>query len=169
MSKLLYTCFTKLIINDFLSYNKSIPRRSNSELHSTQDDQPVTKLSNTVKGDYKFGMEIPDTMISDAIKKSAGYNYYIAKKKESEKDKIIDEPEEQHVMPRKTRSLTIAEETDVGELVNSISIQEPRTLRRRRSQLTIDSQIDDVVANTYAEWGHKLKGHVVEDPVCWDS
>ncbi|GJV78705.1 hypothetical protein Tco_1514575 [Tanacetum coccineum] len=83
MSKLLYTCFTKLIINHFLSCNKSIPRRSNSELHNAQDDQPITKLSNIVKGDYKFGMEIPDTMISDAIKKSAGYNYYIAMKKEN--------------------------------------------------------------------------------------
>ncbi|GKD00697.1 hypothetical protein Tco_1170971 [Tanacetum coccineum] len=85
MSKLLYTRFTKLIINHFLSCNKSIPRRSNSELHNAQDDQLITKLTNIVKGDYKFGMEILDTMISDAIKKSAGYNYYIAMKKESER------------------------------------------------------------------------------------
>ncbi|GJX92693.1 hypothetical protein Tco_0347279, partial [Tanacetum coccineum] len=42
-------------------------------------------------------MEIPDSMISDAIKKSVGYNYYMAKKTESAKDKIVDEPEEQHV------------------------------------------------------------------------
>ncbi|GJS45390.1 hypothetical protein Tco_0595511 [Tanacetum coccineum] len=63
-------------------------------------------------------MEILDTMISDAIKKSAGYNYYIAKKNESAKDKIVDEPEEQPVSP---------------------------------------------VKNTYAEWGQKLKGHVVKD------
>ncbi|GKC88265.1 hypothetical protein Tco_1148914 [Tanacetum coccineum] len=62
-------------------YLHHIPRSSNSELHNAQDDQPITKLSNTVKGDYKLGMEIPDTMINDEIKKSAGYNYYIAKKK----------------------------------------------------------------------------------------
>nr|GEU79045.1 hypothetical protein [Tanacetum cinerariifolium] len=145
MSKLLYTRFTKFIINHFLSCNKSIPHRSNSELHSTQDDQPVTKLSNTIKGDYKFGMEIPDTMINDAIKKSTGYKYHIAKKKESTKDKIVDEQEDQRVSPvksrrgkgfmcygdqvvnvpnklkkdderRKTRTLTIAEETVVAEL-----------------------------------------------------
>ncbi|GJZ35836.1 hypothetical protein Tco_0581653 [Tanacetum coccineum] len=123
MSKLLYTRFTKLIINQFLSCNKSIPRRSNSELHSAQDDQPITRLSNTVK----------------------------AKEKESAKDKIIDELEEQRmssvkngrgkgfmcygdqavnvlkkdVVPRKTRSLTIAEE---------------------------------IIVDTYAEWGQKLKG-----------
>ncbi|GJR80679.1 hypothetical protein Tco_0151464 [Tanacetum coccineum] len=49
MSKLLYTHFTKLIINHFLSNNKSIPRRSTSKLHISQDDQPITKLSNSVK------------------------------------------------------------------------------------------------------------------------
>ncbi|GJT63046.1 hypothetical protein Tco_1006579 [Tanacetum coccineum] len=97
-------------------------------------------------------MEILDTMISDAIKKSAGYNYYIAKKKESAKDKIVDKPEEQPVSSVKS------------ELVNSISIQEPHTQRRRRSQLTIDSHIDNAIVDAYAEWGQKLKGPVVEDP-----
>ncbi|GKB44788.1 hypothetical protein Tco_0889730 [Tanacetum coccineum] len=58
---------------------------------TTLNDQPITKLSNTVQGDYKFGMDIPDIMISDAIKKSTGYNYYIAKKKESAKEKTSAE------------------------------------------------------------------------------
>ncbi|GJT25360.1 hypothetical protein Tco_0895297 [Tanacetum coccineum] len=61
MSKLLYTRFTKLIIDYILSHNK-----------------------------------ILDAMISDAIKKKAGYTYYMAKKVEREKAKIVDEPEEQH-------------------------------------------------------------------------
>nr|GEY57508.1 hypothetical protein [Tanacetum cinerariifolium] len=131
MSKLLCTRFTKLIINHFLSTNKSIPRRSSSKLHSSQDDQPITKFSNTVKSDYKFGIEIPDTMISDAIKKLAGYKFYIAKKVESENAKIIDEPEEQHVSPVKS-----------GRGKGFICY----------------------VAVTYAEWGQKLKGLIVDDP-----
>nr|GEX36553.1 hypothetical protein [Tanacetum cinerariifolium] len=90
MSKLVYTYFIKLIINYFLSHNKSIPHRSSSKLHSSQDDQPITKLSNTTKSDYMFGMEIPDTMISDAIKKLAGCKFYMAKKVESK-------PKEQHI------------------------------------------------------------------------
>ncbi|GJV89814.1 hypothetical protein Tco_1533752 [Tanacetum coccineum] len=192
ISKLFYTCFTKLIIDYILSHNKSISRRSNSKLHSSQDDQPVNQLLSTTNSDYKFGMEVPDAMISDAIKKKAGYTYYMAKKVESEKAKIVGELEEQHVslvksgrgkgficygdqvvnvpnklkkdvMPRKTRSLTIAEEAVVGELAKSISIHEPLTQQRRRSQLTIDSQLDDTVADTYAEWGQKLKGLAVED------
>nr|GEW71174.1 hypothetical protein [Tanacetum cinerariifolium] len=80
MSKLLYTRFTKLIIDYLILLNKSIPRRSDSKLHSSQDDHPITKLLNTTNGDYKFGMEVPNAMISDAIKKKAGYKYCMAKK-----------------------------------------------------------------------------------------
>ncbi|GKE42131.1 hypothetical protein Tco_1469415 [Tanacetum coccineum] len=94
-------------------------------------------------------MEIPDTMISDSIKKLAGYKFYMAKKVESENAKIVDKLEEKHaslvksgkgkgficygdqvvnapnklkkdVLPRKTRSFTIVEETVVGELAHSI-------------------------------------------------
>ncbi|GJZ40986.1 hypothetical protein Tco_0587872 [Tanacetum coccineum] len=144
MSKLLYTRFTKLIIDYLLSLNKSIPRRSDSKLHSSHDYHPITKLLNTTNSDYKFGMEVPDAMISDAIKKKAGYKYHMAKKVESEKAKIIDKPKEQHVsliksrrgkgfmcygdqvanvtnklkkdvVLRKTRSITIAEKTVVGK------------------------------------------------------
>nr|GEY86958.1 hypothetical protein [Tanacetum cinerariifolium] len=71
MSKLLYTRFTKLIINYLLSLNKSIPRRSDSKLHSSQDDHPITKLLSTTNGEYKFGIKVPDAMIGDEIKKSS--------------------------------------------------------------------------------------------------
>ncbi|GJZ25011.1 putative ribonuclease H-like domain-containing protein [Tanacetum coccineum] len=144
-------------------------------------------------GDYKFGMEIPDTMINDAIKKLVGYKFYMEKKVESKNVKTVDEPKEKHVslvksgrgkgfmcygdqvanvsnklkkdvVIRKIRSLTIVEDTVIGELSNSISIQELCTQQRRRSQLTIDSQFDDTVSDTYVEWGHKHKGPVIDDP-----
>ncbi|GKD02372.1 hypothetical protein Tco_1177346, partial [Tanacetum coccineum] len=198
MSKLLYTHFTKLIIDYLLSLNKIIPRRLDSKLHSSQDDHPITKLLNITNGDYKFGTKVPDAMISDAIKKKSGYQYYMAKKVESEKPKIIDKPKEQHVspikcrrvkgfkcygnqvenvpnklkkdvVPRKIRSLTIAKEAVVGELANSISIKEPLSQRRPRSQLTIDSQTDKAVADMYNEWGQKLKGPAVEDPAVYSD
>ncbi|GKF17587.1 hypothetical protein Tco_0062505, partial [Tanacetum coccineum] len=140
MSKLLYTLFTKHIIDYLLSYNKSIPRRSNSKWHSSQDDQPITKLLNTTNGEYKFRMEVPDEMISDAIKKKAWYTYYIAKKVESKKAKIVDELEEQHISPVKAKH------------AHSISIQEQCSQQRRRSQLTIDNQTDEAIAHMYNEW-----------------
>nr|GEU94028.1 hypothetical protein [Tanacetum cinerariifolium] len=147
--------------------------RSDSKLHSSQDDQPITKLLNTTNDDYKFGMEVPAAMISDAIKKKVGYTYYMAKKVESEKAKIIDEPEEQHVspvksrkgkgfigyinqvvnapnklkkyfMPRITRSLTIVEETVVGQklkdpTVNDLTIQSLLDLRKRLKASRLES------------------------------
>ncbi|GJT08559.1 RNA-directed DNA polymerase, eukaryota [Tanacetum coccineum] len=79
MSKLLYTRFTKLIIDYILSHDKSIPRRSDSKLHSSQDDHPITKLLNITNGDYKFGMEDPDAMISDVIKKKAEFILLMAR------------------------------------------------------------------------------------------
>nr|GEV11166.1 hypothetical protein [Tanacetum cinerariifolium] len=125
MSKILYTRFTKLIINHFISCNKSIPYRSNSKLHSAQDDQPITKLSNAVKGDYKFGMEIPDIMISDAIK---NIEYPNKLKKD--------------VVPRKTRTLTIAEETVVD--TNSDAILYSSCLKENKNETndTDDSDMD---------------------------
>ncbi|GJV47912.1 hypothetical protein Tco_1438124 [Tanacetum coccineum] len=109
MYKLMYTHFTKLIINYIVSHNKSIPRRSDSKLHSSQDDQPITKLLSTTNGEYKFGMEIPDAMISDAIKKKVEYTYYMAKKVEMNAPNKL----KKNVVSRKTISLTIAEEAVV--------------------------------------------------------
>nr|GEX08480.1 hypothetical chloroplast RF21, chloroplastic [Tanacetum cinerariifolium]GEX10104.1 hypothetical chloroplast RF21, chloroplastic [Tanacetum cinerariifolium] len=146
MSKLLYRCFTKLMINYILSHNKSIPRRSDSKLHSSQDDQLVTKLLSTTSCDYKFGMEVPDAMISDAmisdaIKKKAGYTYYMAKKVQSKKAKMVDEPEEQHV-----------------SLVNN---------ERGKGFMCYGDQVANVPnkLKKYNEWGRKLKGPAVYDPV----
>ncbi|GJU33302.1 hypothetical protein Tco_1176891 [Tanacetum coccineum] len=158
MSKLLYTRFTKLIINHFLSCNKNIPRRSDFEMHSEGQNLPLTKLKNTVKGTYKFRMEIPDTMISDAFKQSAGYKYYKAKKAESEKEKAAEELEEQHVSPVKRRqgkgymrsADNIVEEPVAVELTKSISIEEQRCQQRDiMTQLLIDRQIDKDVEDTY--------------------
>ncbi|GJX15791.1 hypothetical protein Tco_0216623 [Tanacetum coccineum] len=78
-------------------------------------------------GGYVFGMEILNTMISDAIKKSAGYNYYIAKKKEMNAPNKL----KKDVMPRKTRSLTIAEEIVVdiyaewGQKLKDPTVEDP--------------------------------------------
>nr|GFA51326.1 hypothetical protein [Tanacetum cinerariifolium] len=193
MSKLFYTRFTKLIIAYFLSCNKNIPSRSNSEMYSEGDNLPVTRLSNTVDSKFNFEMEIPTIMIDDAFKKTTRYKYYKAKNMESEKEKAVKEPEEQNlspvksgrgkgymrsgeneanvqklfkknVVPRKTRSLTVAKETVAAELAKFVNIKEPCTQHHRSSQLRIKSQIEKDVADMYAEWGQKLKGPVVDDP-----
>ncbi|GJY02915.1 hypothetical protein Tco_0361067, partial [Tanacetum coccineum] len=120
----------------------------------------------TTNGEYKFGMEVLDAMISDAIKKKAGYKYYMAKKVESDKAKIVDEPEEQHVsliksgrgkgfmcygdqvanvpnklkkvvVPRKTRSLTIAKEA-VIDTANDATLYSSSSDKSEESANEID-------------------------------
>ncbi|GKA37228.1 hypothetical protein Tco_0723793 [Tanacetum coccineum] len=162
MSKLLYTCFIKLIINHFLSTNKSTPRRSSSKFHSSQDDQPITKLSNTVKGDYKFGMEIPDTMIIDVIKKLAGYKFYMAKKVESENVKNFNEPEEQHVSLVKSGRGKGFMYDHVVNVPNKLKKDD--VPRKIRSLTIIKETVVDIVVDTYAEWGQKFKSPAVDDP-----
>ncbi|GJS53046.1 hypothetical protein Tco_0626408 [Tanacetum coccineum] len=102
-------------------------------------------------------MEILDTMISDAIKKSAGYNFYIAKKKESAKDKIVDEPEEQRASPIKSgRGKGFMCYGD-----QAVNVPKKDVVPRKTRSLTI---VEETVVDTYAKWGQKLKGHIVKDP-----
>ncbi|GJS01933.1 hypothetical protein Tco_0318441 [Tanacetum coccineum] len=160
MSKLLYTRFTKLISDYILLHNKSILRRSDSKLHSLQDDQPITKLLSTTNSDYKFGMKVPDAMISDVIKKKAWYTYYLAKKVESEKAKIVDEPEEQHVSPFKSgKGKGFICYGD--QVVNTPNKLKKDDVPRRTRSLTID---EETIVDRCNELGQKLKGPAVDDP-----
>ncbi|GJU34415.1 hypothetical protein Tco_1182769 [Tanacetum coccineum] len=133
MSKLLYTRFTKPIINHFPSKNKS---------------------------DYKFGMEILDTMIINAIKKLAGYKLYMAKKVENKNAKTVNEPEEKHVSPvksgRRKGCMCYGD-----QVVNVLNKPKKDVLPRKIRSLTL---AEETIVETYAEWGQKLKGPVVEDP-----
>ncbi|GJS82893.1 hypothetical protein Tco_0749434 [Tanacetum coccineum] len=104
-------------------------------------------------------MEVPDAMISDAIKKKAEYMYYMAKKVESEKAKIIDKPEEQHVSLVKSRRAK-GFMCYGDQVVNAPNkLKKDVVLRKTRSQTIIE----ETVVDTYAEWGQKLKGHAFDD------
>ncbi|GJU87011.1 hypothetical protein Tco_1294557 [Tanacetum coccineum] len=134
MSKILYTRFTNIIIDYILSHNKSIPRKLDSKLHKEQYVSPVQSG------------------------RGKGFMCYA--------DQVVNAPNKlkKDVVPRKTRSLTIAKEMIVGELAHSISIKESRSQQCRRSQSTIDSQTDEAVADMYNGWGQKLNGLIVNDP-----
>ncbi|GJZ34039.1 hypothetical protein Tco_0579475 [Tanacetum coccineum] len=108
---------------------------------------------------------ILDVMISDAIKKKAGYMYYMAKKVESEKAKIVDKPEEKHVSPIKSgRGKGFMYYGD--QVANVPNKLKKDVVPRKTRSLTIaeGAVVDDTVVDTYAEWGQKLKGPAVEDP-----
>ncbi|GJS79023.1 retrovirus-related pol polyprotein from transposon TNT 1-94 [Tanacetum coccineum] len=74
-------------------YQKSNMSRANPQASVVSDEQLVPN------GKFKFRIEIPDTVLNDAIKKSVVYKYYKYKKDESEKGKAAEDPEEPHVSP----------------------------------------------------------------------
>ncbi|GJW56059.1 hypothetical protein Tco_0102790 [Tanacetum coccineum] len=108
----MYTHVSKLILT-LLSYNKSIHFPIDFCMHSEGQDSPLTKLTNTIKGTYKFRMEIPDTMINDAFKKSAGYSTTKPRKQKMRKQDLL-----------LSLADNIVEEPVAVELVKSISIEE---------------------------------------------
>ncbi|GJZ74773.1 hypothetical protein Tco_0639238, partial [Tanacetum coccineum] len=146
-TKLIYPRFTKLIIDHFLSTNKN--------------------------GEFKFGMEIPDTMINDAIKQSAGYKVYQSKKKKSEEDNAQEESEEQNVstVTGRKRTITYADnlletEDEAVLLAKSVSTEEQRRQQQGiMTQLVIEKEANIEVEEAFpAKKGKKLKGIATEDP-----
>ncbi|GJU35752.1 hypothetical protein Tco_1184106 [Tanacetum coccineum] len=105
-------------------------------------------------------MEVPDAMISDVIKKKAGYKYYMAKKVENEKAKIIEKPKEQHVSPIKSGrgKKFMCYGDQVAYVPNKLKKD---ALPRKTRSFTIT---EEAVVDMYNEWGQKLKGLVVDDP-----
>ncbi|GJV97276.1 hypothetical protein Tco_1548853 [Tanacetum coccineum] len=118
-------------------------------------DSPFTKLINNVDGKFKFRMEIPITMITNAIKQSAGYMYYKHKKDESEKGKgymcsanqVVNVPckPRKAVVLKNPRTLIVADnivkETLVVELAKPFSIEEQQLQHREiMTLLTIERQ-----------------------------
>ncbi|GKD65049.1 hypothetical protein Tco_1307157 [Tanacetum coccineum] len=166
---MMFTRFTKLIIDHILSCNKSIPRRSDSDMHSEGQDSPLTKLTNTIKAKKAKSkkakaVEEPEEQHVSPIRSGKGKGYM----RSDDQEANVPSAFKKNVVPRKTKSLTLADnivkEPIAVELAKSISIEEQRHLQREiMTHLITDQQIIKDVKDTYAEWGQKLKGPVVED------
>ncbi|GJU32595.1 hypothetical protein Tco_1176184 [Tanacetum coccineum] len=160
MSKLIYTRFTKLIIDHFLLCNKSIPCRYDSNIRSEGQDLPLTKLTNIVKGNYIIRMEILDTMIDDAFKKSSGYKYYRAKKVESEKAKAVNQLVEQHEsLVRSRRGKGYMRSGDQEANVPN-AFKKNDVSRKTRYLIVADKFVEERTAVELI----KSLSHIVEDP-----
>ncbi|GKC31713.1 hypothetical protein Tco_1039007 [Tanacetum coccineum] len=81
VEKLPHARFTKLIINHLLSHNNNLNKRSDAELHSESQDGKFKQLKLAKKGIKQYGMQIPKTMLNDAIKEMDEYKEYVSKGK----------------------------------------------------------------------------------------
>nr|GEZ02852.1 hypothetical protein [Tanacetum cinerariifolium]GEZ06308.1 hypothetical protein [Tanacetum cinerariifolium] len=100
-------------------------------------------------------MEIPNTMINDAIKQSAGYKYYKTKKAKIKKAKAPEEPKEQHVFL--VRSGQGKGYIRSGDQEANVPIAFNKNVMPRKTR---SPTMADIVQEPVA----KLKGPVVEDP-----
>ncbi|GKC27136.1 hypothetical protein Tco_1034430, partial [Tanacetum coccineum] len=76
-----YPRFTKVIIDHILSKHNTLSKRPESWTHTIEYDAVVGKLRFVRKGEEhpKYGMSIPDVMMSDTIRNSAHYAKYLAR------------------------------------------------------------------------------------------
>ncbi|GJW51242.1 hypothetical protein Tco_0092593 [Tanacetum coccineum] len=74
-----YPRFTKIIINHFLKQHKSFSNLKYQHYHTIKDDGIVSRLKFVRIGeDYReYGLEIPDVMLNDTIKRSESYQMFI--------------------------------------------------------------------------------------------
>nr|GEV69794.1 bulb-type lectin domain-containing protein [Tanacetum cinerariifolium] len=87
----------------------------------------------------------------------------MAKKKDNAKDKIVDEPKEQHVsLVKSGRGKGFRCYGD--QVVNVLKKLKKDVMPRKTRSLTIIEETVIAVEDTYNEWGQKLKGPAVEDP-----
>ncbi|GJX95011.1 hypothetical protein Tco_0349597 [Tanacetum coccineum] len=88
---------------------------------------------------YSYVPNIPDLGVQQGVNFMSGTpGYSTAPSPSASQFANVPKLFKKNDVPRKTRTLTVAEETIAAELANSI--------------------------NTYAEWGQKLKGPAVDDP-----
>ncbi|GJV03506.1 hypothetical protein Tco_1337075 [Tanacetum coccineum] len=111
MSKLMYTRFTMLFIDHFLSCNKSIPRRSNSDMHSKAKKAESEKAK---------ANEEPEEQHVSPVRSGGGKGYM----RSGDQEENVPSAFKKNDVPRKTRSLIVAdnivEEPVAVELAKSV-------------------------------------------------
>ncbi|GJY74986.1 hypothetical protein Tco_0479417, partial [Tanacetum coccineum] len=165
-TKLLYPRFTKLIIDHLLSTNKSLAKRSNAFMHSEEQDSVLSKLINSTNGELKFGKELLESMLNNAIKQLTGYIVYKSKRVQIN----VSSKPNNDVVPRIKRTITIADniietEDEAVMLVKSVSTDEQRLKQQElMTQLMIKKEVNKDVDEAFnAKKGKKLKGVATVD------
>nr|GEW22681.1 hypothetical protein [Tanacetum cinerariifolium] len=148
MYKLMYTRFTKLIIDHFLSCNKNIPRRPDSDMQS--EGQRLTsyqtnkhcKRAKKAKSKKAKATEEPEDQHVSLVKSGRGKGYMRLGDQQVNVPSVFNK----NVVPRKPRSLivsnNIVEEPVAVELAKSISHEDQR---RQQCSEVIDLAVQSLL------------------------
>ncbi|GJU39215.1 hypothetical protein Tco_1192172 [Tanacetum coccineum] len=138
-----YPKFTKIIINHFLSKHQSLTKLQYLHTHTINDDGIASRLKFVRIGkDYQeYRLPIPETMLTDGIKKSESYHIRLVKKKVTitADDNIILDPNVALELG-KSISLTKAAEEEAARQVHATHariVTEPVPEPARRRPLAI--------------------------------
>ncbi|GKA19194.1 hypothetical protein Tco_0699109 [Tanacetum coccineum] len=148
--------FTKFIIKHILSQHNTVSKRSQSDKHAIKLDTVLRNLKFVNKGveHPRYGMAIPEWMMSDKIKAFADYLNYMAKSTSTQSSKGLG------------KGLTIRKETGKSkELTDSVSLEETkendeeRHLNERHSSVFISREVNkETYEETLDHPAMKLKG-----------
>ncbi|GJZ25477.1 hypothetical protein Tco_0569730 [Tanacetum coccineum] len=76
-SSIPYPRFTKIIVSHYMTIFPEISRRARDMYHNLQDDDIMKNIFNSVRHKDKFGMQIPDWMITEEMKHTKHYRMYV--------------------------------------------------------------------------------------------
>nr|GEW45923.1 hypothetical protein [Tanacetum cinerariifolium] len=164
-----YPRFTKISINHFLKQHKSLTNINYQHYHTIKDDGIVSRLKFVRIGkDYQeYGLPIPETMLSDAIKQSKSYQMFIKYSIESQPE---PEPDRKKIsskrMVKKKVTLSaddniIFDDLDAGlDLAKSISktkAEEAEAARKVHARIVTEHVLESAI--------RRKSGKVTSDPL----
>ncbi|GKC59178.1 hypothetical protein Tco_1086776, partial [Tanacetum coccineum] len=73
-----YPRFIKIIVSHYMTSFPEISRRVRDKYHNLEDGEMVKSIFNSLKNKARFGMKIPNWMITDEMKLTKNYRMYTA-------------------------------------------------------------------------------------------
>ncbi|GKD97459.1 hypothetical protein Tco_1381356 [Tanacetum coccineum] len=106
-NEMYYPCFTKVIVNFFMTKDQSIPRRNNVNWHYARDDHMFTtiKVVSRHEDTQLYGAILPNELTNEDIRNSESYKEYYAIASGTEPPKTKARVKKKQVGPDKTKTL----------------------------------------------------------------
>ncbi|GJV32556.1 hypothetical protein Tco_1392956 [Tanacetum coccineum] len=106
-NEMYYPCFTKVIVNFFMTKDQSIPRQNNVNWHYARDDHMFTtiKVVSRHEDTQLYGAILPNELTNEDIRNSKSYKEYYAIASSTEPPKTKARVKKKQVGPDKTKTL----------------------------------------------------------------
>nr|GEU79618.1 hypothetical protein [Tanacetum cinerariifolium] len=147
-NEMYYPCFTKVIINFFMTKDQSIPRRNKINWHFSRDDQMFTTIKVVFRHEdtQLYGAILPYELTNEAIKDSKSYKEYYAtasgKRLKTLAKAAKLAKKKQPAKASKAKGLTVLSEVALTE-AEQLKIATKRSMIQTQSSYAIGSGADE--------------------------